>query len=123
MPAASYDLLIEKGATFRFSMRLVASGEPVDLTGMQARMMFRPNYISDAIEELTCTTENGRIVLGDELGTIEVTIPAEATSAVAEKCKAVYDLELVTLPGSPEEVERLLQGRAELSEEVTKDDA
>lgn len=122
MPAVKYDVLIEKGATFRLEITYQEDGTPVDLTGMEARMRFRPDYDEPAIAALDADTDNGRIVLGGEAGTIVVTIPAAVTSALTETCRIVYDLELVTEPGSPEQVERILMGKAELSPEVTKAD-
>ena len=43
MAAGKYDFTIEQGATVDFSVQYKDSGSiPIDLTGYQARMQFRP---------------------------------------------------------------------------------
>ena len=99
VPAKSYpiNLVIEAGATFAplwtwKTGDTLETAVPVDLTGATARMHIRAEEDSDAtLYELT--TENGRITLGDENGTIELEIP-DADSAAFIWEEGVYDLEI-----------------------------
>ena len=95
--AVRINLVIEAGATFNptwawKSGASAALATPVVLTGCTARMHIRAEEGSDTIlYELT--TENGRITLGDENGTIELDIPdADSTAFTWEE--GVYDLEI-----------------------------
>ena len=113
MPAAKYDIEIEQGATFSLVITYEnPDGTLVNLTGMTARMQVRDPADDSLIVELT--TENGRITLGGAAGTVTLSITAADTAALTRG--GIYDLELVN--GS--EVTRLIQGKASLSEEVTK---
>jgi hypothetical protein len=116
MAAGNYDLVIEQGATFYQEIIWKDSSEtPIDLTGYTARMQVRKTVkSSDTI--LSLTTENGRITLGDDAGTITLEVDAEDTADLTEFC-GVYDLELEAGDGT---VTRLLQGQIEVSREVTR---
>ncbi|MCP3685457.1 MAG: hypothetical protein GY861_22625 [bacterium] len=115
MAAAREDLLIEQGATFRKRYVWYDSQDmPIDLTGYTARMHIREKIEDDLIlEELT--TENGRIVLNADIGSVDLQISATDTSAIDWK-RGYYDIEIEN--GSI--VTRLVQGRVEVSEEVTR---
>ena len=116
MPASTYDLYIEQGATWLKTITWNDSdGVPIDLTGYTARMQFRSSVTSSTILA-TATTENGKITLGGALGTIVITFSATDTTAF-EFVSAVYDLELVSSSGF---VTRLLEGGVEVSKEVTR---
>jgi hypothetical protein len=114
--AVTYDLEIEQGATFSRLFRWKDSeGVLVDLTGYTARMQIRRKF-SSATAEYSATTENGAIVLGGALGTIQLTISATDTAALT--CvSGVYDLELVDSEGV---VTRFVQGNVTVSREVTR---
>lgn len=113
MPAVNYDIVIEQGATFGLVITHEnPDGTPINLTGMTARMQIRDSADDSLILELT--TENGRITLGGTAGTITLAVTAADTAALTRG--GVYDLELV----NGAEVNRLVQGKATLSEEVTK---
>lgn len=117
MPAATKHLLIEKGATFRFSAiwKNKQTGQPIDLTGYTARMHIRAT--TDAATTITTmTTENARIVLGGTAGTISLYISDTDTAALTAG-DAVYDLELVA-PGG--DVTRLLKGKVKIDADVTR---
>jgi hypothetical protein len=104
-PAQTYDITADQGATYSVVITYEdTAGDPIDLTGYTARMQLRASYAS-ATAALSLTTENGRIVLGDALGTITLTVAAETMETLEAKTY-VYDLELVD--GST--VIRLLQG-------------
>ncbi|MGZ3773038.1 MAG: hypothetical protein ACXVCY_04630 [Pseudobdellovibrionaceae bacterium] len=109
----------EQGSTFekQFTWKVKNAANqliPVDLQGYSARMQVRPNYKSPFVIELT--TENSRIILGGQNGTIRLFISAEDTAAIPAKT-FIYDLELVSPNGN---VKRLIEGDFEVSPEVTK---
>lgn len=116
MPAANYDILIEKGATFRLGLTWRdANGTPVDLTNWSARMQIRES-INDAQAAVDLSSPSAGIVLGGTAGTIAVTLTAAQTAALTIR-RGVYDLEVQDSVGN---VTRLLQGAVEVSPEVTR---
>lgn len=125
MTAVSYNLVIEQGADFAFSLEYRdSSGALVNLTGYTARMDVRasddiaPTSPGTPIVQLT--TANGRITLGGALGTVALALTAAVTAALAPTPPGgwyVYDLELVSAGGV---VTRLLQGRVSVPAEVTR---
>lgn len=127
MPAASYDLYIEQGATYRFTLvygykdgTVDADGNPnvipYDITGCRARMQIRRSRGTEVL--VSATTNNGGIVFTDPVGgRMEVTITDEATDDLALK-RAKYDLE-VTYPSG--DVVRVLQGEVSISPNITRD--
>lgn len=90
------------------------AGNPIDLTGLTARMQIRP-YKESAESFLSLTTENGGITLGGVDGTITVVIRTAQTSLIPSD--GYYDLELVDGDG---EVDRVLYGSVRLDAEVTR---
>lgn len=116
MPAATYPIYIEQGATYLLQARWKDSaGVLVNLTGYKGRMQVRRRASSDEVL-LSLTTENGGITLGGALGTVSVRGNAALTALVTGK-KAAYDLELESADGT---VTRILQGSVEISPEVTR---
>jgi hypothetical protein len=88
--------------------------EPVDLSGVTARMQLREKIDStDFIHELT--TENGGITIDQGLKTITLNITATDTAAFTFTT-AVYSLELV----SGSEVTPFINGNISLVKEVTR---
>jgi hypothetical protein len=115
MSAGTYDLLIEQGATWeRVFTYKDSSGDPVDLTGYLARLTAVTSYGGDLI--LEATVGNGRVSIGDEEGTITITIAAEDTADLEAPMEGVYDLEIEA--GESGTVTRLLQGRVTVSPEA-----
>jgi hypothetical protein len=88
--------------------------QPVDLFGYTARMQIREKITSSVVVH-TLTTENGGIVLDNNVKTITLNIPDEVT-AVFNFASAVYDLELM-LGG---EVIPFASGTLTLQREVTR---
>lgn len=127
MSAASYDLAIEQGATFRFTMvygrkdgTLDSDGNPIvipyDITGCVARMQIRQRRGSEVL--ISATTSNGGIVITDALaGKLTVTITDEATESLTIT-RAKYDLEIGFPSG---DVLRILQGSVKISPNITQD--
>lgn len=111
-----YNITIIEGATFDLTLTWKNPDDsPVDLTGYTARLQVRPNAKDTGTPLLEMTTENGRITLGDELGTIQLQLSAATVTNLAWKSGA-YDLEMV----SGVIVTRLLEGKVTVSQEVTK---
>lgn len=114
---AKLKFTIYQGATFRKRLTWKGpSGTPIDLTGCTARMQVRAEVGSPTVL-LELTTENGGIVLGGALGTIDLYTSDEDTGAITWD-GGVWDLEIVH-PGG--EVTRLAQGSISVSPEVTRD--
>jgi len=119
MAAFKLNLKIDQGATFRKPVTWKlgpAPGTPVDLTGCTARMHVRLKVNSPGAPLLELTTENGGVVLGGALGTVEMVLTDEQTSAI-DWASAVYDLEITFANGT---VRRLLQGTVSVSPGVTR---
>ncbi|CEI51551.1 hypothetical protein [Acinetobacter bereziniae] len=116
MTAATLNLKIEQGTTFRQAFTWSTNDKPVNLTGFKARMQLRENIdAQDFIIELT--SENNGINFTDKNnGKFEIYISAIDTGNFTFK-HAVYDLEFVA-PNT--DILRLLQGRVALSAEVTR---
>lgn len=117
MPAAILDkpLLIEQGATWDFAMVWKTDiGEPIDLTGCDARMQFRRSYGYSVLMDLGTATNT--LVVDGPNGGISAQVSAEITSLIKEP-SGVFDLEVYHPDGR---VDRVLQGRWILSPEVTR---
>lgn len=115
MAAGIYNFTCEQGATFtRVINATDDAGDPIDLTGYTARMQVRRDIDATATL-IELTTENGRITLGGEAGTITLNIDADDTSDIPRP--GVYDLELESASGI---VIRLLKGAFYLDSEVTR---
>lgn len=117
MSAAQYDLVIEQGATWSQAVQW-KTGSPataVNLTGYTARMQLRSS-VSASTAALLLTTENGRIALTVNTGTITLSVSATDTAALTAG-RYVYDLELVSGGG---QVTRVMEGVVTVSAEVTR---
>jgi hypothetical protein len=110
------DDAIQKGASFEQTLEwLDSNGDPVDLTGLSARMQVRRSVNSPAFV-LELTTENGGIVLGGTNGKITMRVSATQSAAIPIAA-GVYDLELVNSDGK---VTRFVMGDIDFSPEVTR---
>ena len=118
MGVANHDFEIPQGARFhKIIVHKDNEGNPVDLTGYTAEMHVRKFKASTDIE-LTLSTSDNTIVLGGALGTITLNVEKTVTDDLDFKW-AYYDLELY--PGGDEELTiRVLEGRIELSKQVTR---
>ena len=116
MLAGNYNFTIDQGAHFERIVTITnADGTVYDLTGYTARMQIRTELdAEDVVIELT--TENGRIALGDEEGTITLTILAADTADITSD--GVYDIEIID---DSDRVFRVLKGKIRLEPEVTRD--
>lgn len=119
--AATVNLTIEQGATFRLPITVsTKSGlvvTPVDLTDYAARMQIRMRYTdTDPILELDNALLGGITITNAVSGEMQITITDTQTSALTFKT-AKYDLEVESLGG---DTTRLMQGTVTLSKEVTR---
>ena len=114
MPAGIYNFTCEQGSTFARDIEVTNFDDSIrDLSGFTARMQVRKDMeAASALVELT--TENGRIAITPNTGTVSLTISAADTAAL--QFSGIYDLELI---GGTGVVERLLQGNFNLDENVT----
>jgi hypothetical protein len=126
MAAGKYSFTIEQGATTNIQVNWTdESGSAIDLNGYHARMQIRPFAESSEVylSLSSSLTEDGTGILmsgstGDlplSSGSVAIYISADSSSLLNFE-QAVYDLEMVT--GSS--VTRLLEGRVQLSKNVTR---
>ena len=105
MKPARYNIKFYRGTTLDIVMTYLINNVPVDLANYTATMDVRPAPNSATlIDQLT--TENGRILIDEALGEVNLLISAADTSSLTAG-SYVYDLELV----SGSRVTRLIQGR------------
>jgi len=110
--AANYDITIEQGATFTFTVTVTA----LNLTGYSARMQGRTTHASsDKVFNLT--SGSGITITAGTDSTLLITISATATAAISAPSYGVYDLEIESVSGV---VTRLLQGTYQVTPEVTR---
>ena len=135
MAAGSYSFTIEQGATTDFELVYKdSSGNPVDLTGYNARMQLKDSR-GGSTTYLTLSSSLGVDGTGLNLsgsggltaekplesGSIGIYI-SHATSSNLTFSNAFYDLEIVSGSGNTATVTRLVQGKVNLSKEVTTGD-
>ena len=82
MPAGIYNFTCEQGATFTRDIEVTNFDDTVrSLAGFTARMQVRKDLeAASALVELT--TENGRITITPNTGTVSLTISAADTAAL-----------------------------------------
>ena len=117
MRAGILNLLVQQGSTFSRTLSWQIDGEPVDLRGYTARMQIRTVQVNTKPAKLldNLTSTNGGLVIDGPSGSITISMNALSTSRLPAGSH-VYDLELAT----DDYVQRLVQGRLDVSAEVTK---
>ena len=127
MPAAKLDIYIEQGAHFyrklKFTDNATPTPNPMNLTGYTYRGQIRKTIAdSTIVKSFTCTvlnqsTNTGEMTmeLSDE-DTAAIPLKAQKTTSRVTEAMA-YDLEVVYPSG---DVERVLEGVANISPEVTR---
>ena len=123
MAAGRYSFIIEQGATTDFDIAYKDSNrDPIDLTYYQARMQIRPNPSSlDTYITLSSSLADdgtGLNIYDPTSGSINIFISAYSSSQL-DFDEAYYDLEIITGSQYPV-VTRILEGKVQLSKEVTK---
>lgn len=111
--AANYDITIEQGATFTFSVTVAG----VNLTGYNARMQGRSLHAATStVFSLTSTPAAGIVITPATNSVIAITLTATQTAAFSAPAEGVYDLEYYD--GST--VTRILEGTYRITPEVTR---
>ncbi len=116
--AAQKDISIDQGTDYTVRFKLLNR----DLPGYSARMQFRKDY--DArVPLLEATTANGKLTIDIDYlphSIVDLHLEPDDTSSIkfaGDSLDTVYDLELVSPAG---DVERMVQGVATISREVTR---
>lgn len=111
MSAAKYDLIIEQGSDFALQMIMSEDGSVKDLTGYTGRGQIRAPISNDSI------TASFTVTIGSpaSAGIINVSLSSLITTALTPGLY-FYDIELI-ISGV---VTRLIQGKAEVTAEVTR---
>ena len=129
MAAGKYNFTIEQGATVDFAVQYKDSNSnPIDLSKYHAKMQIKSDYgtsgttfitLSSSLDPdgtgLNLSGSNGTIPLSS--GSIGVKISANSSSQFSFG-EAFYDLELISGSTYPV-VTRILEGKVQLSKEVT----
>lgn len=110
--AANYDITIEQGATFTFTLTVTG----VNLTGYTARMQGRTSHAATAKVFDLSSPSTGIVVTPGTNSTIAVTLTATQTAAFNAPLEGVYDLEYTD--GTV--VQRILEGTFRVTPEVTR---
>lgn len=97
----------------------VTPGDPIDLTGCEARMQIRAKKSTESDLMMTASSEEGDIQVGDTDGSVLIHIPGDKMDGV-NKPTAYYDLKIYFPSG---EERRVLEGRVNNSLAVTRDDS
>lgn len=115
MISGVYNFTTDQGSTFERHIAVKnPDGSVFDLTGYSARMQIRRDLASpDVMLELT--SDNGRIVIGDVEGTLDLYVSAADSSASLTR-DGVYDLEIFR----NSVVYRLIRGDFRVNLEVTR---
>ena len=103
MAQRNYPMNVPQGATFTRTFTVTIDGDPWNFTGYSALMQVRESFDSP-VAAITLGTFNGMIALGDEQGTITLTIDADTTDNLTAGAY-VYDMEVTSAGG---EVTRIL---------------
>lgn len=118
MASEKYDLEIEQGATYSFSVtRADSEGTPINFTGYTAKMQIRVDQ--GAAPLLDATTENGKISIpvGTD-GKIYVNLSGTDTAKLRFS-KMKYDLKVIG-PGGSNQV-RIIRGDVFVIPEITQE--
>lgn len=123
MAAAELDLYIEQGAKFYRTLTLKSANVPIDITGYSFRGQIRKSQSDSTIlasfsfNILNQVSFTGQVEMTmSDAVTSSLPVPT-ATSFVRKTIKYIYDVEVVNSSGV---VDRMLQGSAEVSPEVTR---
>lgn len=111
--AANYDITIEQGATFNFTVTVTG----VNLTGFTAAMQGRSTHSSTTtVFALTSSPAAGISITAGTNSSIAITLTAAQTALLSAPAEGVYDLEY----SSGGVVTRILEGTYRITPEVTR---
>jgi hypothetical protein len=113
MTAGKYDITIEQGSDFSLTLNIKQGGVARNLSGYTARGSMRKTYDATTAHDFTF----GAL---DSTGVISMAM-SHADTAQLDAEFYVYDVEIYTGTGeASDSVTRLLQGKAEVTREVTR---
>lgn len=88
-----FPITIIQGATYSRQVTYVdQDGNPVDLTGYSAQMMFRTTVDGENPPVITLSSPSSGIVIQGSLGLVTFTISATQTALLSNGMEMVYDL-------------------------------
>jgi hypothetical protein len=111
--SAKYNLVCDQATTFNFQFQIKNDSTPWNLTGYTGVMTVRP-FVGATTTTVVASTANGRMVLTELTGRINITIDAATTAAITAG-RYAYDLVL----DSGAEVTRILEGKFVVTGAVT----
>ncbi len=112
MAAGTYDIVIDQGSDFAIEIAVSQDGAATTLGSHTARAQLRPSPTSSTkTADFTCS------IINASQGKIKMSLSNSTTAAITSG-KYYYDLELVNTSTSV--VNRLLQGVARVTPEVTR---
>ena len=112
MSAANYDLVIDQGTTFTVDITINESGSAKNLTGYSARAQMRSTKTATSVAgSFTCTIPT------PSNGIVKMELSPSTSSAMTAG-QYFYDLEIYT--GSDAIVKRIIEGKVNLTQEVTR---
>jgi hypothetical protein len=126
MLAGNYDITCQQGSTFtrlieieQPDLELDPTGntfEEFNLSGYEARMQVR-RTIDSAGFLLELSTQNGALTINPNTAQNQIMIEVSAEVTASVNTNGVYDVEIISSSGV---VSRVLQGKFNLSPEVTR---
>lgn len=112
MSAGTYNITIDQGTDFVLDLAVKEDSAAFNLTGYSARAQLRRTKNDEtATATFTCT------VVSASAGTIKMELSNSTTSSISEGTY-YYDLEIYTAADAT--VERIIQGSAQVTREVTR---
>ena len=112
MAAGTYDIVIDQGSDFAIEVAISEDGSVTPIQTHSARAQLRPSPTSSTkTADFTCTITNA------SQGKLKMALGNSTTASIASG-KYYYDLELVNTGNGT--VNRLLQGVARVTPEVTR---
>ena len=111
--SAKYNLTCDQATTFNWQFQILNNQTPWNLANYTGTMTVRP-FVGASTTTVVASTDNGRMVLSQGDGRINVTIDAETTGAIPSG-RYVYDLVL----DSGSEITRILEGKFVVTGAVT----
>lgn len=117
---ASRAITIRQGATWRFAFRIRDDGTLRNLTGWTARMQVRRTHASAETLLSLDDSSGGGITIEPLIGKVTLTATPSQTEGLPAPLAAVYDIEV---EGPQGQVDRVLEGVARITPEVTRAEA
>ncbi len=111
MTAGKYDITVEQGSDFSLTLTVKEGGSVKDLTGFTARGSMRKTFDDATAHDFTFTSDY------DATGILVMKMAHTATDDL-DAGFYVYDVELVHSGNNT--VQRLIEGKAEVTREVTR---